>query len=641
MKALINIIKSGFRGMASGHKFEVVLTLLCGIAIVVGFTGRITGLLDHNTERLFYIFAYLTGGYHGFVESIKYLLRRKLNIDVLMILAAIGAAIIDSWLEGAILLFLFSFSHSLQHFAMNKSRNAIREIMKLRPDKALLVEEDGIEKTVPVESLQKGNIIIVKPGERIPIDGMVVSGRGSVDQATITGESLPVSKEKGDPLFAATINLDGVLRVEVTKRAGETTLAKIIKLVEEAQSEKAETQRFLDCFEPKYAAGVILSVILLIIIPVFLFSQPFEPVFYRAMTLLVVASPCALIISTPSSILSGIARSAQGGVLFKGGAYLEQAGLINTIAFDKTGTLTTGQPTVTDLICFQSSGMRESELLHYAASAEEHSEHHIAKAIIKRAKADSISYGGAGNVKAIFGKGVVAIVDGHKVAVGNRKLIEVEEQFLTDEEKSKISIIEESGKTVIFVTIDDKPVGVIAIADELKKGAAEAIQALREMGIKDFAIVTGDTDNVANHIAGRLGIDHVYANLLPDEKVDVIRKLSEKKQVAMVGDGVNDAPALAVSNLGIAMGAAGTDVALETADVVLMADDLQRIPWLIKLARRSKTIVWQNITFSLAVIVLLIGSVFLFEMPLTLGVLAHEGSTILVVLNGLRLLQKG
>ena len=625
--------------MASGHKLEVLLTILCGISIIIGFTGRILSWFDHDTERLFYIFAYLTGGYFGFIGSIIYLLRGKLNIDVLMILAAIGAAIIDSWLEGAILLFLFSLSHSLQHFAMNKSRKAIRSIMQLRPDKALRVDQHSSEQLVPVESLAIGDTIIVKPGERIPIDGEIISGSGSVDQATITGESVPVTKQKGDNLFAATINLDGVLRVKVTKRAGETTLAKIIKLVEEAQSEKAETQRFLDRFEPKYAAGVIVSVILLIIIPVLVFSQPFEPVFYRAMTLLVVASPCALIISTPASILSGIARSARGGVLFKGGVYLEQAGLINTIAFDKTGTLTTGHPEVTDLIVFQNSELTDKELLQFAASAEEHSEHHIANAILRKAEAESVNFDGAKDVKAIIGKGVEAIVNGHKVAAGNRKLVEIPEGFLSDEDQKKIYELEEAGKTVIFVRIGNKPVGVIAIADQLKAGAKDAIRALREIGINEFVIVTGDTEKVARNIADQLGIENVYANLLPDEKVDVIRRLSEERQVAMVGDGVNDAPALAVSNMGIAMGAAGTDVALETADVVLMADDLEKIPWLILLARRSKNVVWQNIIFSLAVIVLLIGSVFLFDLPLPLGVLAHEGSTILVVLNGLRLLQ--
>ena len=623
--------------MSAGQQQEVLLTFLCGVSIIAGYILAAFDFIGHSAERYFYMFAYLTGGYHGFVHSVRYLLRMKLNIDVLMILAAIGAAIIDSWLEGAILLFLFSLSHALQHFALSKSRKEIRALMNLRPEKALVRFNDGSEELKDVEDLIIGDRIVVKPGERIPIDGEVVSGTSSVDQSTITGESMPVNKTKGDELFAATMNQNGVLEVKVTRLAGETTLAKIIRMVEEAQSEKAETQRFLDKFEPKYAGGVILSVIAVILIPWLIFSQEFEPVFYRAMTLLVVASPCALIISTPASILSAIARSAKGGVLFKGGTYLEQAAVINTFAFDKTGTLTTGRSEVSDIISFNSFSDRE--VLSFAASAEEHSEHHIAAAILRKAEKDGIKPPRAENVQAEIGKGIVASLNGSVIKVGNQKLFESEKTQLKPDELNQFEKIENEGKTVIFVAYDDQVIGLISIADQIRPEAAESIQKLRDLGIKDIVIISGDTEKVAKAVGKQLNIENVYAGLLPDQKVEVIKRFAKEKQIAMVGDGVNDAPALAASNIGIAMGAAGTDVALETADIVLMSDDLNRLPWLIDLARRSRTVVWQNIIFSLSVIALLVGSVFLFEMPLTLGVIAHEGSTLLVVLNGLRLLQ--
>lgn len=633
-------LKSGFRELEKKYQAEILFTLICTISLVTGYFSGLLDLFDSGTERVFYIICYLSGGYFGFIQSVRYVLKGKLNVDVLMILAAIGAAIIDQWLEGAILLFLFSLSESLQHYAMGRSRREINSLMKLRPDKALLRKDNGNEKLVAVDSLKPGDMIIVKPGERIPIDGDVASGSSSVDQSTITGESTPVNKSLGNEVFAATYNQNGVLEIEVTKSAGETTLARIIKQVEEAQSEKAETQRFLDNFEPRYALGVILFTTGLVLIPYYLLSQPFEPVFYRAMTILVVASPCALIISTPASILSAIASSAKNGVLFKGGVYLEQANDIDTIAFDKTGTLTTGRSEVVNVVLFEkfeSSGSEE-KLIQMAASAEEHSEHHLAAAILRKAGEMSIEIMRASDVQAEIGKGVIANVSDQKVKVGNRKLFSDEISNLPERDQKCIENLKKEGNTVIFVQVKGEFWGVIAIADKIRPQAEEAIKQLRALGIQNFVILTGDSENVARSVAKQLQLDQVFAELLPDQKVDQIKRLTEKHTVAMVGDGVNDAPALAVSHLGIAMGAVGTDVALETADVVLMSDDLTKIPYLIDLARRSKKVVWQNIIFSLAVIALLIASVFLFELPLPLGVIAHEGSTLIVVLNGLRLL---
>lgn len=623
--------------------FEAALTIICTVSLAFGFFGDLTGLISGDTARYFYMAAYLTGGYAGLVESLKALSRFEINVDILMILAAIGAAIIDNWLEGATLLFLFSLSNTLQDYAMGRSRRAIRSLMKLRPDEALVRHADGTEERVPVEELSVGDIIVVKPGERIPIDGEVKSGKSTVNQAAITGESAPVSKEPGSDVFAATMNENGVLEIEVTKMVEDTTLAKIIRLVEQAQEEKAETHRFLDEFESKYAIGVILFTIGLILVPYYLMGHPFDPTFYRAMTILVVASPCALIISTPASILSAIANAARNGILFKGGAYLEQAATITSFAFDKTGTLTTGQSAVTEVVgCRNGKGegrFKEEEVLALAASAEEHSEHHLASAILREAQRRSISFGKAENVQAEVGMGVSATVGGEPVKVGNRKLFDGALGEISDEVEETVRGFKDQGKTVIYVSKNGTMVGIIALADQIRKEASEALKQLKELQIGTFVILTGDHEGVARNVASQLNIDRYYAELLPEEKVDVIRELARTAPIAMVGDGVNDAPALASSHMGIAMGAVGTDVALETADVVLMSDDLTKLPYVIRLSRRSRKVVWQNIIFSLAVIVVLVFSVFFFELPLPLGVVGHEGSTLLVVLNGLRLLR--
>ncbi|MEX0769923.1 MAG: heavy metal translocating P-type ATPase [Balneolaceae bacterium] len=643
MNGFLQKLTAAFRKMTAGHQVEIVLTVICTIALLFGFFGGLFDIMSRDTTRIFYIISYLSGGYFGAIESMKALLKGKLNVDTLMILAAVGAAVIDNWLEGAVLLFLFSWSNTLEHYAMGRSRREIESIMKLRPDEALRRSDDGSEELVPVDSLQIGDTIVVRPGERIPIDGQVISGVSSVNQATITGESAPVTKEEGDDVFAATLNENGVLDIEVTKLAGDTTLAKIVRMVEQARSEKAQTQRFLDNFEAKYALGVILFTIGLIVVPTLLMNQPFDPSFYRAMTILVVSSPCALIISTPASILSAIANAARNGVLFKGGVHLEETARISSMAFDKTGTLTTGQSEVTDIVLFDSlhqPDISEDDLLEYAASAEKHSEHHLAAAIVRESDRRGLKLNQAETVKAEIGKGVTANVGQSFVKVGNRKMFDGEFTMGENGVEQRIAGLEEEGKTLIFISIDQHLLGAIALADQIRGDAAEALQQLRELGIDRPVILTGDSENVARNVARQLKIERYYAELLPDQKVEVIRSLSEKEPVAMVGDGVNDAPALAASNLGIAMGAVGTDVALETADVVLMSDDLLKLPYVIRLARKAQKVVWQNIAFSLAVIALLVSSVFLFQLPLPLGVVGHEGSTLLVVFNGLRLLKQ-
>lgn len=629
-------------------KLQIWLTVLCAIFLLAGILSNFVFSLPYEVSVTFYVLSYITGGYSGVVEMFRHLRRIELNIDFLMIFAAIGAAVIGQWIEGATLLFLFSLSGALETYALGKSRNAIHSLLKLRPSEGLLKLEDGSEKLVPIEELEVGQLVIVKPGEYIPIDGTIIKGETSVNEATITGESMPISKQVGDSVFAATLNENGVIELKVTRHASDTTVAKIIQMVEEAQKSKAKTQRFLDTFEPRYALSVVIFVILLIFIPWLLLNHDFDPTFYRAMTVLVVASPCALIISTPASIISAIANGAKNGVLFKGGAYVEQSVDIDIIAFDKTGTLTKGEPEVTNLLAYHSDqkefvedSKKVAEMLAIAAGCEFHSEHHLAQAIVAKAKELNVEPPHVENMQATPGQGVEAFLKGKKVSVGNSKmysgLLEKWPPIISEEASHQ----KEEGKTVVFVVEDNQPIGLIALADVVRDDAKTLISRLQSLGIKHVAMLTGDNEGVAKSIADELNIDHVYAELLPDEKVEIIKQLREKGVVAMVGDGVNDAPALAVSDIGIAMGAAGTDVALETADIVLMGDDLTKIPYLLRLTRKAKKVVWQNIIFSLSVIAILVISVFTIQLPLTLGVIGHEGSTLLVVLNGLRLLKGG
>lgn len=634
--------------MAHNHSHgsnEITLTIVCAATLSLGALADYTALLPQTISIYFYIISYLSGGYHGFIDTVKHLWRLRIDIHFLMITAAIGAAVLGQWIEGAILLFLFSLSGALEHYALDKSRTAIHSLLQLRPSEAHRITPGGPDETVPIEELNIGDVVVVKPGEHIPIDGKIVRGETTVDQSTITGESVPASKSSGDNVFAATLNENGVIEVKVTRRAEDTTVSKIIELVEKAQKNRAKTQRFLDSFEPRYAISVVLAVIGLIFIPWLLLGHDFDPTFYRAMTVLVVASPCALIISTPASIISAIANGAKSGILFKGGAYVEQTVEIDTIAFDKTGTLTEGKPSVTDLWAWDTGKSELSntievskEMLAIAAGCELHSEHHLANAIVDKAAELEVIPLKVESMQAIPGKGVKATLNGKKVSVGNSKLFEKQLPGWNSQLTAKAEDLRGNGKTVVYVVQDGQPAGLIGFADQLRPTAEQTIRKLRDLGVKRMVMLTGDNRGVAEAISETLGLDEIHADLLPEQKVDVIEKLKQNGTVAMIGDGVNDAPALANSDLGIAMGAAGTDVALETADIVLMGDDLAKLPYLISLSRKSKKVVWQNIIFSLAVIVMLLFGVFLVDLPLTLGVIGHEGSTLLVVLNGLRLL---
>jgi len=610
-----------------------------GLTLIFLVTGVVLEKFVHTPRMpwlpiVFFVLAYIAGGHEGLKEALHDLRHGRLNVDFLMILAAAGAAIIGSWAEGAMLLFLFTLAEALEDFAMDRTRSAVEALTKLRPNEAV-VRRDGQEISVPVEEVHVGDIVVVRPGENIPVDGKVIHGETTVDQSSITGESAPVHKAPGDDVFAGTINLDGAIDVRVTKEAKDSTLARVIEMVSEAQSERAPTQRLIDRFAHPYAIGVMVAVGLVLLIGYYGFHMPFDNIFYKAMTLLVVASPCALVISTPASVLSGIAAGARNGVLFKGGVHLENAARVDAVAFDKTGTLTYGRPKVTDIIAIE--GVSEDELLRLVASAEIRSEHPIAQAIVKEAQARGLDVPEPDEFRALPGKGVRAVVEGKELVVGSTRLLSDAHDF--DKASQQIVSLQEMGKTTVLALEGDRVLGIIAVADLPRENAAETIAALRKIGIKRIAMLTGDYKPVAESIARQLGVDEVYAELLPTDKVDVIRKLQEQNPVIMVGDGINDAPALALADVGMAMGAAGTDVAMETADIVLMSDDLSKIPFTFKLARKARTIIMQNFAIAIGVMALLVVATFATGISLPFAVVGHEGSTIVVVLNGLRLLR--
>lgn len=626
------------------QKVQILFTILTAFFTLAALLLERLGAAPMVSAGLFAL-AYVTGGWFGVQASLEALREKTLNVDLLMILAALGAAVIGSPAEGAALLFLFSLSNTLQAYAMDRSRKAIEKLLDLRP-KVATVRRGSRLVTVPVEKLIPGDIIVVRPGERFPIDGEVISGTSEVNQATITGESMPVSKQVGDAVFAGTVNGNGSLEVRVTRLAKDTTLARIVQMVEEAQASKAKTQRMLDTFEQYYAFFVLGMAVLLILIPYFVLGQPFYPTFYRAMTWLVVASPCALVISTPASILSAIANGARNGVLFKGGVHLEKAAALKVVAFDKTGTLTHGVPQLTGI--YPLADLDETTLLQQVAAVEARSEHPIGAAIVRAAQERGLVLPSAREFRAYPGHGIEAQVDGYRWLVGNVRLFAERNMALPESLQVRIRQLEDEGQTVMLAYAEPLDgheagqghfVGLLTVADALRPEAALVVKALKRVGVERVVMLTGDNERVAARIAAHTGVDAYYANLLPQDKVRVLRELRETYgAVAMVGDGVNDAPSLAAADLGIAMGGAGTDVAIETADVILMSDDLQKIPFALGLARQARRVVWQNLTFALAMIVVLVVTTFGATLPLPLGVLGHEGSTVIVVLNGLRLL---
>ena len=631
----------------TGERLEVLFTVLTLVFMVAGWASARLGVGWHD---VFYFGAYLTGGYFGVRAGLQSLRQWTIDVDLLMVLAALGAAVVNAPFEGAMLLFLFSLSNVLQAYAIDRTRKAIKSLMRLRPEKAL-VRRDGGTMLLPLGELVVGDILVVRPGESIALDSVIIEGSSAIDQSSLTGESIPVSKRVGDPVFAGTINQTGGLEIRVTKLAKDSTIEKLVRMVEEAQTEKADTQRFLDRAEQFYAAGVILFTIGLIVVPILFLKEPFQAAFYRAMTVMVVASPCALIISTPASILSAIGGAARRGVLFKGGVHLERAATVKVVALDKTGTLTEGKPRVTDVILdgrvvnFRNdSDASALELLRLAAAVEVKSEHPLAQAIVTEAKRRGLAPSECAGFQSNSGKGASGLVNGRRIAVGNARYFAGQRISIPDGFERQVAALQGEGKTSVIVGDIDKNsgnarvLGAIAIADVLRADAASVVQQLKTNGIERVVMLTGDNTRVANAIAKQAGVDEFHADLLPEDKVRVVKELKAIGPVAMVGDGVNDAPALATATVGIAMGAAGTDVAMETADVVLMSDNLQNIVFALALSRRARRVIYQNLSFALAVIIVLIVSALGFSLLLPIGVVAHEGSTVLVCLNGLRML---
>ncbi|HQF70508.1 MAG TPA: HAD-IC family P-type ATPase, partial [Promineifilum sp.] len=578
-------------------------------------------------------------------------------------------------------------SNTLQDFALDRTRNAIRALMKLRPDEATVYRGERLV-TLPIEQVGVGDRMLVKPGDRIALDGTVLNGAGSVDQASLTGESMPVYKKPGDACFAGTINQDGSLEIGVTKLAKDSTLARLIQLVEEAQSEKAETQRFIDRFEQWYALGVIVLTALVATVLPLAFGQSWNAAFYTAMTVMVAASPCAIVISTPATVLSAIGNGARRGVLFKGGIHVENAATVRAVAFDKTGTLTEGKPVVTDVVLMADAGVdareevnaktprrqdargndavtlarpgglalaSEEELLRVAAAVEAHSQHPLAAAIVAEASARGLALLPVEHFQSVAGQGVRGVVadPAHgplTIHIGNARYFDSYGlDGASDAASARVVALEEQGKTSVIVAAERPAtaagaaplvlLGIIALADVLRPDAPAVVRELKAAGVERIIMLTGDNKRVARRIAAQAGVDEVFADLLPEDKVNAIRHVRDDfGPVAMVGDGVNDAPALAAATIGIAMGAAGTDVALETADIVLMSDNLRNIPYVIRLSRATRRTLIVNLGFALFMIALMLVTIFARDLPLPLAVVGHEGGTVLVSLNGLRLL---
>ena len=582
-----------------------------------------------------FLIAFVAGGTHISGHAIEDLRAGRVTIDFLMILAAIGAAAIGDWAEGAILLFLFSLSHALEHFVLGRTRRAIRALMQLTPDEALVVR-DGKELTIPVELLAVGDIVIVQPSARIPADGNVTMGATSVDQSPMTGESVPVDKQLGDPVFAGTLNLQGLVQIQVTRISSETTLARMVKLVEEAQSERAASEQFTDWFGQRYTWLVLTGSMAILWGGVLFLNEPFSKAFYRAMTVLVVGSPCAVVISIPAAILSAITSAARGGVLFKGGSHLERAALLKTMAFDKTGTLTLGRPRLTDAI--SAPGILESDLIAAGASLEQHSEHPLARAVVEAAASRGITATEAEGVNAVVGSGIEGTWRGTHLRAGKLNWLKSEGLVFDADLSEKADAFLLSGKTVIGIGDEKKVWGLLAVADALRPTASAAIKELRDLGVSPLVMLSGDHPKVVGQIAGELGMEF-QGGLLPEDKLRLIETLrKEHGSIGMIGDGMNDAPSLAAADVGFSLGGAGTDVALETADIVLLADDLRRLPYAIGLARRTQQIIRQNLILAFSVMGGLLVATMLTTLPLPLAVVGHEGSTVAVILNGLRLL---
>lgn len=635
-----------------GGRAEVIFAAFCGFCLLTGWLGPKLSIIPELFGFGLLLAAYFFGGYFALREAVEKIVKGQIQIDFLMLVAATGAAFLGAWVEGAFLLFLFSIGHALENYAMGRAKNAVAALAGLTPDEAL-VRRNGDTETVLIENLLVGDIVVVRSNERLPADGFVVKGLSAVNQAPITGESMPVDKmpvhdsafasknlstlPASNLVFAGSINGSGSLDVQVTKLAGETTLARVMKMVAEAQTRQSPTQSFTKKFEKIFVPCVILLAFFTSFSFLVLDETP-SASFYRAMAVLVAASPCALAIATPSAILSGIARGARGGVLIKGGAPLEALGKLDAIAFDKTGTLTIGEPHLVDIMAYGDA--TEKELLEISAAVETLSDHPLAQAVVRDVKErlGSIPLH-ATDFANIIGQGVSAKIGKNLVHIGKTSLFEnVDGEPLPDELRKTVDDMAKKGRTTMIVRHGARYLGAIGLMDTARADAKAVIVALRSIGIKRMMMISGDNQDVADAVADEVGLDFAFGDLMPEDKVTKIVELKADGGVAMVGDGVNDAPAMANATVGIAMGAAGSDVALETADIALMADDLQTLPFAVGLSRQTSHIIRQNLWASLGVVTLLIPAT-LFGLGIGPAVFIHEGSTLIVVFNALRLLR--
>ena len=557
-------------------------------------------------------------------------------MKTLMTIAIIGAAIIGEWAEGAVVVFLFALSEALEGYSIDKARQSIRSLMDIAPNRAT-IRRGNQTMEIDVEDVQINDIMIIKPGEKIAMDGEVVKGESSISQAAITGESIPVHKITGDEVFAGTINEEGSLEVRVTKHMEDTTIAKIIHLVEEAQAERAPSQQFVDKFAKYYTPAIMMVALLVAIVPPLFFGGDWSAWVYSGLAVLVVGCPCALVISTPVAIVTAIGNAANKGVLIKGGIHLEELGKLNVIAFDKTGTLTEGKPEVTDVINL--SDVSTNEILGISKAIEAFSQHPLASAIIRKAEKENVDTYKAENFQSITGKGAKAIVNNTVYFIGNPRLFE-EMISIPSDTKQQIKELQLQGKTVMLLGTEQEIKGLIAVADQVRKSSLSIIEKLKNIGIKKTVMLTGDNQAAGTAIGKQLGLSETKAELLPQDKLEVIKSLQDNYgRVAMVGDGVNDAPALASATVGIAMGGAGTDTALETADVALMADDLEKLPYTIALSRKAMHVIKQNVSFSLAIKLIALLLVIPGWLTLWIAIFSDVGATVLVVLNSLRLMK--
>lgn len=616
-----------------------VATLLCAVLGGVVAVLHFQGALPFSRQMLFFgVLAYLAGACIPSLNAVRAVRGGSLNVDILMILAALGAAVIGDWLEGIVLLFLFSLSGTLEAFAMYRTTRSIESLIQLRPSEATLVTGTR-EQLVAVDSLTTGSVLRVRPGERFPVDGVISEGETWADESTLTGESEQIAKSLGAQVFSGTINGQGSVLVTMTRAVADTTLERIVHMVQEAQAQKTPTQRFVESWQQPYVIGVLSLAAIVFIATRVLLQNSWQSAFYHAMVLLVAASPCAVVVSSPAVLLSAIARAGRQGILFKGGVHLENLSQVETIAFDKTGTVTLGKPAVTEV--WVPGNADVNQLLSLAAAVEHHSEHPLKVPVLAEVDRRSIPRSAAAMTEfhSHTGLGVHAQIGDIWVGIGREGLFEGHDHQLPDDLLENARRIREAGQTALLIATSVQNLyGVIGVADQVRPEAAGALAALRELGIRKSIILTGDHERVARAVARQLGADDVRAGLLPDQKVVELGLLAKSGgMVAMIGDGVNDAPALAAASVGIAMGGAGTDVALEVADVVLMRDDLKALPLAVWISQQARRRVRQNMIFSFSMIAVLVISTF-FRLPLWLGVLGHEGSTVLVVLNGLRIL---